>query len=339
MFRFAIASTKVCLPEGIRAAVIVVANGKIESVSAMEDFAGDVPCEYLGDLVISPGLIDTHVHVNEPGRTQWEGFATATAAAAAGGVTTIIDMPLNSSPVTTTLKALAEKRQSAEGKCRVDVGFYGGLVPENVDSFHQLLVGGVFGVKTFLCDSGLPEFPASGESELRSVLPFLKEVGVPLLVHAELVDPKSAQTITDERSYQQYLDSRPDLWETSAIEMLVRLCDEFRAPIHVVHVATQQAAKTIEKSQANGLPISFETCPHYLYFRSEKVADGDTRFKCAPPIRSADNSKGLWSMLGDGLITTIGSDHSPCPPELKSLKSGSFAVAWGASPDCNSRCR
>ena len=245
--RFAIASTKVCLPESLQPAVIVVAGEKIEAITSLEDFAGDVPCEYLGDLMVSPGLIDTHVHVNEPGRAEWEGFETATAAAAAGGVTTIFDMPLNSSPVTTTLKALAEKREAAEGKCRVDVGFYGGLVPKNVDSFHELLVGGVFGIKAFLCDSGLDEFPACGESELRSVLPFLRKVGVPLLVHAELADPTSTQKVTDERSYQQYVDSRPDQWETSAIEMLVRLCDEFRAPIHVVHVATQRAAESIKE--------------------------------------------------------------------------------------------
>ena len=327
--RFAIASTKVCLPEGLQPAVIVVAGEKIEAITSMEEFVGDVPCEYLGDLMISPGLINTHVHVNEPGRTDWEGFETATAAAAAGGVTTIFDMPLNSSPVTTSLKALAQKRDAAAGKCRVDVGFYGGLVPQNVDTFHELLVGGVFGIKAFLCDSGLDEFPASGESELRSVLPFLREVGVPLLVHAELADPKSVQTVTDERSYQQYLDSRPDQWETSAIEMLVRLCDESRGPIHVVHVATQQAAESIKDAQAREIPISFETCPHYLYFHSELVADGDTRFKCAPPIRSADNGQKLWSMLNDGLITTLGSDHSPCPPELKALDSGSFSKAWG----------
>lgn len=329
MPRFAIASTKVCLPEGLRPAVVIVAGEKIESVVAMEDFGGDVPCEHLGDLMISPGVIDTHVHVNEPGRTEWEGFATATNAAAAGGVTTIIDMPLNSSPVTTSLNALAEKRQAAQNKCRVDVGFYGGVVPENVESFHELLVGGVFGIKAFLCDSGLDEFPRTGESELRVVLPFLRDTGVPLLVHAELVDASDVGTVTDQRSYRQYLSSRPDQWETNAIELLIELCREFQAPIHVVHVSTQAAARKITEANTQGLPISFETCPHYLYFNSEQVIDGDTRFKCAPPIRSTENGKNLWSMLTKGLIKTVGSDHSPCPPGMKLMEAGDFVHAWG----------
>ena len=329
--RFAIASTQVCTPTGSRPAVVVVSGEKIESIVSMEDFAGDVACDHVGDLMISPGVIDTHVHINEPGRTDWEGFETATAAAAAGGTTTIIDMPLNSTPVTTTVAALREKQNAARRKCRVDVGFYGGLVADNLESIPALLTAGVFGIKSFLCDSGLDEFPATSETDLRAVLPILRDAQVPLLVHAELVDESEAATITNERSYLQYLASRPKEWELTAIEMLARLCREFQAPIHVVHVATQEAAKLIRKCKTENLPISFETCPHYLFFNAEQVADGDTRFKCAPPIRSAigNHVETLWSLLSGNMIDTIGSDHSPCPPEMKSLDTGRFKKAWG----------
>ncbi len=326
--RFALTSSKVCLPGGLRPAVIVVDGEQIESIVAPEQFSDDVPCEDFGDLVLSPGMVDTHVHINEPG-TDWEGFLTATSAAAAGGITTLIDMPLNSLPVTTSATALRAKQESAALSCRVDVGFYGGVVPNNVDEISKLVASGVFGIKSFLCDSGLPEFPATTESDLRSILPQLQGTGVPLLVHAELIDESIASTVTDNRCYAEYLGSRPDEWETTAIEMLIGLCREFQTPIHVVHVATSLAAKLITKTQNDRLPITFETCPHYLYFDSEQVTSGDTRFKCAPPIRSRSNNDELWSMLNNGLINTIGSDHSPCPPEMKSADTGIFRDAWG----------
>ena len=326
--RFALKSSKACLPAGLQPAVIIVDGERIESIVSPSQFSDDIPCEDFGDLVLSPGVVDTHVHINEPG-TDWEGFLTATSAAAAGGVTTLIDMPLNSLPVTTTAAALRAKQEAAALSCRIDVGFYGGVVPNNSDEITKLVSGGVFGIKSFLCNSGLPEFPATSASDLREILPRLKGTGVPLLVHAELVDQSLAATVTDNCSYVEYLLSRPAKWETDAIEMLIKLCRKFQTPIHVVHVATSSAAKLIDDAQKDQLPISFETCPHYLYFHAEQIKSGDTRFKCAPPIRMRSNNEKLWSMLCNGQIDTIGSDHSPCPPDMKSMETGVFRDAWG----------
>jgi allantoinase len=326
---FAISSSRVVTPTGVVAAAIVIENGTIRKLVNRSDVPPEIPIHDFGDLAISPGLIDAHVHVNEPGRTEWEGFASATRAAAAGGVTTLIDMPLNSSPVTTHVSALQAKRAAAHDQCLVDVGFYGGLIPGNKHQLRSLVDQGVFGIKAFLCDSGLDEFPGSGESELRSALEILEPLNIPLLVHAELLGVNPVSEITDRRNYGQYVDSRPAAFELAAIELLIGLCREFRSPIHIVHLATDQALPMIEAAKQEGLPLTVETCPHYLFFAREQVVDGDTRFKCAPPIRDQQNRVGLCRAVVTGLIDTIGSDHSPSLPELKRLDTGDFSKAWG----------
>jgi len=313
MKAFAIRSSRVVTPTGETSAAIVIKD----SLDVID----------FGDLVISPGIVDAHVHINEPGRTDWEGFETATAAAAAGGVTTLIDMPLNSSPVTTTLAALEEKRLAAKGKCRVDVGFYGGVVPGNEGDLKPLIEAGVFGLKAFMCDSGLDEFPASGETELRSALQTLKTSGVPLLVHAEIIgespEPK------DEKSFAEFVQSRPAQFEVDAIELMIGLCKEFKTPVHIVHLATKEALPQIDAAKREGLPLTVETCPHYLHFCADEIEDGSTSFKCTPPIREKANRDELLAAVESGLIETIGSDHSPCPPDMKQLDNGNLSKAWG----------
>jgi allantoinase len=330
--RFALASKRVVTPVGVRQAAVLVSGERIEAILPRGDVPGGVPVEDLDDLVISPGLVDTHVHVNEPGRAEWEGFETATKAAAAGGVTTIIDMPLNSSPVTTTVAALEEKRAAAQGKCYVDVGFHGGLVPGNVDNLGPLIEAGVCGVKAFLCDSGLDEFPASGEAELRAALPTLARRGVPLLVHAEVVDAE--QNAGPIQNYGDWLRSRPAEFERNAIALLRKLCAEYLAPIHVVHLASGPLTSHFFWAKQDGLPLTVETCPHYLHYSAEQLEAADPRFKCAPPIRRKEDRQQLWEALLAGVIDTIGSDHSPCPPEMKHLDAtqpggGDWQSAWG----------
>ena len=331
---FAIKSNRVVTPKGEFPAAIIIGAGKIESVVSPDELPSEIPCEDFGDWVISPGIIDAHVHINEPGRTQWEGFATATAAAAAGGITTLIDMPLNSSPVTTDVAALESKRCAAAGKCLVNVEFYGGLVPGNEIEIPGLIAQGVRGIKAFLCDSGLDEFAAVGEKELRAVLPMLKQAGIPLLAHAEIVDPMVAaehktSSHWPQQSYPDYMHARPPSFEINAIKLLIDLCREFQAPIHIVHLATAQAIPLIDAAKKEGLPLTVETCPHYLYFCDLDIQDSQTQYKCTPPIRDEGNRAVLRSAVEIGLIDTIGSDHSPCSPELKELLSGDFSKAWG----------
>lgn len=326
--RFAVASSRVVTPEGMQAAAVLIDGGRIEAVVRREDLPAGVPVEDLGDLVVSPGIVDSHVHINEPGRTEWEGFETATRAAAAGGVTTLVDMPLNSSPVTTTVAALEEKRSSARGKCWVDVGFYGGLVPGNADHIEPLVDEGVCGVKAFLCASGLPEFPASGDAELRAALPVLARRGVPLLVHAELVR-RVERVPARIASYADWLASRPAGFERDAVMRIALFAAQYRAPVHIVHLSDDFQMDLLQEAKRQGLPVSVETCPHYLYFSAEKLADADPRFKCAPPIRDDMTRKVLWVMLTYGLIDTIGSDHSPCPPAMKHLEPCDWQAAWG----------
>jgi allantoinase len=293
---------------------------------------GSVPTgthvEDLGDAVLMPGLVDSHVHVNEPGRTEWEGFESATRAAAAGGVTTLVDMPLNSSPVTTTRDALERKRDAAAGRGLVDCAFWGGLVPGNASAIASLLDAGACGVKAFLVHSGIDDFPAAGEAELRAALPILAERGKPLLVHAELATDL-AQPKGDPRRYSTYLASRPPSWEREAVALLLRLCRELRAPIHVVHLSAAAAARLVAEAHREGLPMTAETCPHYLALAAEEVEDGRTEFKCAPPVREGQNRDALWGALVDGTIGLVVSDHSPCPPLLKQPARGDFMAAWG----------
>jgi len=324
----AIRSTRCVLPDGLRAGVIVLRDQRIDDVLAHDATLTGVDIDDVGDAVVAPGIVDAHVHINEPGRTEWEGFETATQAAAAGGTTTLVDMPLNSCPVTTDVDALRQKRAAAGGNCHVDVGFYGGLVPGNATQIGPLLAGGALGIKAFLCDSGLDDFPAVGKADLQAAMPVIAKHGSRLLVHCELVTG-APPPLHDARSYAEFCASRPAQWELDAIELMISLCEKYTCPVHIVHLSTSRALPLLAEAKRKGLPLTVETCPHYLYFAQEQLADGDTRVKCAPPIRDTTNRDALWDALRSGVIDTIGSDHSPCPPEMKILDRGDFATAWG----------
>ncbi|NUO79211.1 allantoinase AllB [candidate division KSB1 bacterium] len=341
---FFLRSRRVVTPKGVRAATIHIQNGVIAEVMSYDYENSAMPREDLGDLVIMPGLVDIHVHLNEPGRTEWEGFETGTKAAAAGGVTTLVDMPLNSTPVTTTLTALQEKRQAASKKLWVDCGFHAGLIPGNRHELEPLMQAGVLGVKAFLVHSGIDDFPNATEDDLRAAMPIIAKHGVPLLVHAEIetrnnslleegvIEHARASSVydsADPRSYQAYLASRPHAWEREAIARMIKLCREYNSRVHIVHLASASAIPMIEQARGQSLPLTVETCPHYLFFAAEEIADGDTRFKCAPPMREADNREQLWAALQAGVIDFIASDHSPCPPQMKRLDEGDFMRAWG----------
>lgn len=329
---FVLYSRRVVTPDGMKARAVWINNGRIQRLSSPSDVPPGIPIEDLGDLVIFPGIVDSHVHINEPGRTDWEGFTTATRAAAAGGITTLADMPLNSTPVTTTTDALNEKLSAARDKLWVDCGFYGGFVPGNSHNFEPLIKAGVRGFKAFLIHSGIDDFPNVTEADLREGLPILAKHGVPFLVHAEL-DCGQNEAVpshaADPGSYQGFLSSRPRIWEMDAIRLMIALCREYRCAVHIVHLSCADAVPLVREAKAEGLPLTVETCPHYLTFSSEAIADGDTRFKCTPPIREKENQERLWQALEAGVIDFIVSDHSPCPPELKFLEQGDFQAAWG----------
>jgi allantoinase len=342
-----IRSTRIVLPDGERPASILIDRGKIARVGAHDDRSATDAID-VGDLVVSPGIVDSHVHVNEPGRTEWEGFDTATRAAAAGGVTTIVDMPLNSIPATTSVEALDAKRQAAHGRCHVDVGFWGGVIPGNEGQLDGLVEAGVRGFKCFLVPSGVDEFPAVDEHDLRGAMPILARRRVPLLVHAEspgvIADcglriaemlessrqsnPQSnPQSAIRTPQYSVYLATRPPEAEVDAIRLIVTLAREFGVHAHIVHVASGEAVVEIERSKADGVKITAETCPHYLTFAAEDIPDGATEFKCAPPIRAARHRNALWQGLRRGVLDLIATDHSPAPPGLKCP--GDFMNAWG----------
>ncbi len=323
---------RVVTPAGVRPAAIHIHAGKIAAVSGIDEVPSGAPLFEAGRSVVMPGLVDTHVHINEPGRTDWEGFDTATRAAAAGGVTTLIDMPLNSIPPTTTCDALERKLQAASGRCWVDVGFWGGVVPGNGPELRRLFDAGVFGFKCFLVPSGVPEFEHVDESQLRAALLELVSMGAVLLVHAELPAPieKAAGNAAAEAGrYRTWLSSRPREAENQAIALLARLSRETRARIHVVHLSSSEALPALRRAREDGLTLSVETCHHYLTFAAEGVADGATEFKCAPPIREEENQGKLWAALEEGLIELVVTDHSPSPPALKCCDSGDFLRAWG----------
>ncbi len=303
-----------------------VAGGVIRHVGSIDDTAAG-PVIDCGDALLMPGLFDSHVHVNEPGRTEWEGFATATRAAAAGGITAIADMPLNSLPVTTTLAALRAKEAAAAGTAWVDYALWGGVVPGNDGELDGMLDAGVPGCKCFLVHSGIDEFPNVTEADLDRAMPILARRGAVLLVHAELPGP--IETPRSSRAHADWLRSRPRASENQAVELMIRLAEKHRCRVHIVHLSSSDAVGPIAAANARGVPITVETCPHYLSFASEEIADGATQFKCAPPIREADNRERLWEELIDGRIDMVVSDHSPCVPDLKALDSGDYAAAWG----------
>ena len=328
MTPFIVRGKRVVLADGVRPASIHVAGVRIVDVAAYDDGPAGVCDIDAGDLVVLPGLVDTHVHINEPGRTDWEGFAHATRAAAAGGVTTLIDMPLNSIPSTTTVDGLEAKRRAAGDQCHVDVGFWGGVVPGNAGHLAPLARAGVRGFKCFLSPSGVDEFGHVSEADLRTALPVLAGLGLPLLVHAEmpawLREPDG-----DPHSYATWLESRPPQAEGKAIELIVRLAREYQTPIHVVHLASADALPTLQAARASGLPITVETCPHYLTFAAEDIREGATLLKCAPPIRQRAHRERLWQALLSGDINLVATDHSPAPPSLKMMAEGDFVRAWG----------
>lgn len=329
---FAIKSTRVVTPDGIINAIVLIENGVIVEVVSPEKAVDGVTTYDAGDLVVMPGLVDCHVHLNEPGRTEWEGFETGTRAAACGGSTTICDMPLNSNPVTTTLSAFKEKQAAAQNKLEVDCAFWGGVVPGNADQLEMLIAEGVKGFKCFLIHSGIDDFPNVTEEDLRQAMPILARHRIPLLVHAELecADSHSNEDWSERASsYRAFLDSRPRKWENDAIDLMIRLCREHNCPVHIVHLSSSEAIPAIRAAKDEGLPLTVETCPHYLTFAAEEITDGDPRFKCAPPIRERENREKLWEAVMDGTIDFVVSDHSPCTPSLKFLNEGDLQKAWG----------
>lgn len=324
---------RVVTEHGIEPASVHITRSYISSISIYEDVPAGAELIEAFDSIVMPGLVDTHVHVNEPGRSDWEGFETATRAAAAGGVTTIVDMPLNSIPATTTLAGLKTKLEAARDKLHVDVAFWGGIVPGNTAQLAKLWDAGVVGFKCFLIHSGVDEFPNVTETDLRDAMPQLARLGALLIVHAELPGPVEAcgQSIASApaRSYKTFLDSRPRAAENEAIALLIRLCRETGCRIHVVHHSSADALPMLRNAKRFGLPITAETCPHYLHFAAEDIADGATEFKCCPPIRERENRERLWNALKDATIDLVVSDHSPCPPDMKIREQGDFMKAWG----------
>ncbi len=327
MIEQAIKGTRIYCPEGPRAGAILIENGLIADIVGLNDIPNGVKINDVGDLAVLPSLVDCHVHVNEPGRTEWEGYLTATKAAAAGGVGTIVDMPLNCSPVTTTRRALKAKLDAIKGKLAVDAAFWGGVVPGNLAELKPLAEDGVVGFKCFLTHSGLDEFPNVSPAELEAAMTVIAGLGLPLIAHAELDPCEDAGK--DLRKFSSYLASRPASMEVRAIRLLIDLCRKTGCRTHVVHLSAAEALPDIEKAKSDGLPFSVETCPHYLTFADDGIPDGATQFKCAPPIRSAENREELWRALGRGVIDFVVSDHSPCSPELKKFDAGDFMAAWG----------
>lgn len=318
------------LPDGVRPAAVVIADGVITEVLPYDGAPVAPETVVLGDdEVLQPGLVDTHVHVNEPGRTGWEGFATATRAAAAGGITTIIDMPLNSIPPTTEAGALRAKREAAAGAIHVDVGFWGGAVPGSLGRLAGLHEAGAFGIKVFLIDSGVPEFPPVDDAGLERVMRQAAELGSVVIVHAEDAAVIEAAPSAGGPGYGAFLRSRPAAAEVTAIARVIELARRTGARAHVLHLSAADAVGMLADARRRGVSVTAETCPHYLALAAEDIADGATQFKCCPPVRERANRERLWRALGDGIIDIVVSDHSPCPPSLKRLELGDFGAAWG----------
>jgi allantoinase len=318
---------RVVLPETVAPRSVHIREERIVFVGDYDDVVAGCEIVEAGDSVVMPGLVDTHVHINAPGRTEWEGFRTATLAAAAGGVTTVVDMPLNSIPPTTTLAGLKTKLDTARDECFVDVGFWGGVVPGNTAELAPMFAGGVVGFKCFLVPSGVDEFEHVTEEDLREAMPEITRLGALLIVHAEL--PGSITSGDGGADYRSFLESRPRAAENEAIELMIRLSREFDTRVHIVHLSSADAIPVLREAQAAGVKITAETCPHYLHFAAEEIPAGATEFKCCPPIRERDNREELWEGLRDGTIGLIVSDHSPCPGEMKRRETGDFMKAWG----------
>lgn len=324
-------SRRVLINNQLVEASLLIRDGVIQDIELGKHTKEGFQFEDYGDAVIFPGVIDAHIHINEPGRTDWEGFDTATRAAAAGGITSLIDMPLNSSPVTIDAASFQQKLVASEGQRHVHCGFWGGLVPQNAADLSELLGTGILGVKAFLTHSGIDEFPNVIEQDLRKAMPQLAEAQIPLLAHCELDKPHSGLELHEKnpRSFKHFVNSRPPSWETEAVRLMIKLCREYRCPVHIVHLSSADVLPDIKRAKEDGLPLTVETCPHYLYFNEESIPDGDTRFKCTPPIRHKANNEHLWQALASGLIDFVASDHSPAPPAMKATETGNLYKAWG----------
>lgn len=330
---YAFVSNRVVTPQGTRPAALLIEDGRIRAVCKVAELPADVMLTDCGNDSLLPGLVDTHVHINEPGRTEWEGFRTATRAAAAGGYTTLVDMPLNCLPETTTVATLEEKRGAAQGQCFVDWAAWGGAVADNQAHLLPLAGAGVLGYKCFLIYPGCDGFTMINQQQLEAALPDIARSRLPLLVHAELAGPIDAAMAklkdADWGRYATYLASRPDEAELQAVRLMIRLCRQYGFRLHIVHLSTAEALDELKAARAEGLPITVETCPHYLHFAAEEIADGATLLKCAPPIRGLLNRERLWDGLREGVIDMVVTDHSPCPPEMKREKDARFDLAWG----------
>jgi allantoinase len=329
----AFVSSRVVTPDAVRPAALLVEGDRIQAVVAPNEVPPQTEVHDFGENVILPGLVDSHVHINDPGRADWEGFETATRAAAAGGYTFLVDMPLNCLPATTNIAALEAKRAAAQGRCRVDWMPWGGVVADNPLDLEPLANAGVPGFKCFLVHPGIDGFTMVTEPQLRIALPHVARTGLPLLVHAELpapIDSAAASLANADWSlYETYLQSRPEEAELSAIRMLLSLCREYIFRLHIVHLSASAALPELRAACSEGLPVTVETCPHYLHLAAETIPKGATLFKCAPPIRSRENRVQLWQALRDGTIDLVATDHSPCLPEMKRLDEGNFRTAWG----------
>ena len=323
-----IKSNRIILPGAqVSAGYVVIANGVI--IDIVQHFPPDFgKLIDVGDKVLMPGVIDTHVHINEPGRSDWEGFDTATKASLAGGVTTLVDMPLNSSPVTTTTKAFDEKIKAAQNKLHVNCGFWGGIVPGNEDEIEKLIQRGVLGFKAFLTHSGIEDFPNVTEPDLEKAMPLIAKHNLPLLVHCEISGEVQCDG-EDPCCYQYYLSSRPKEWEDNAIALMIRLSEKFHCRVHIVHLSSSHSIDQITNAKKRGVPVTVETAQHYLYFSCEDIADKQTLYKCAPPIRDRENRERLWEAMKEGIIDFVATDHSPALPQMKDLEKGDFMKAWG----------
>ena len=328
MLQKAILSERVLTPDGIRKAVVLIRGEIIEDILPKLP-AGNFDVIDLGNSILMAGIIDPHVHINEPGRSHWEGFDTVTRSAIAGGITTLVDMPLNSSPITTTVDSLEKKRNATQNKLHVNCGFWGGVVPGNENEIEPLIEKGVLGFKAFLTHSGIDEFPNVTEADLRKAMPIIARHKLPLLVHCELETVTVDHSNFNTDSYRDYLSSRPKKWEDDAIALMIRLCEEFGCRTHIVHLSSADSIPQIVKAKEKGLPLTVETGQHYLFFHAEEIRNGQTTFKCAPPIREKANNEKLWQALKEGIIDFVATDHSPAPPDMKEITSGNFMKAWG----------
>lgn len=320
-----------CLLEGeLRGATIGVRDGLVAAIGDLDaEFTAPGSVTIPDDHLLLPGMVDTHVHINDPGRADWEGFETATRAALQGGYTTLVDMPLNSLPSTVSVEALKTKQAAAQGNCFVDMGFWGGAIPGNKADLEPLHEAGVFGFKCFLADSGVPEFPPLDAEQLNEYLAEIARIGSLMIIHAEDPTTLASAPAVPGRAYADFLASRPDASEVEAIKMVIDAVRRTGARAHILHLSSAQALPEIRAAKAEGLPLTVETCPHYLSFDADSIREGSTAHKCCPPIRSLANQDELWEALRDGTIDIVVSDHSPSTPELKQLEVGDFQTAWG----------